>query len=165
MDVRVADGAVTIGSDSVPISRVTEVEHEREHRVLLAGLGIFLPMVLIVIIGKMSNESFTGFFPQLFGLASLAFGALLIFWGIVQGTPAGKLAGPFRSLILHFSKEDGMPDLKYLRFNQPADERLFLQAIENGLKVMPRAETTATPDPAPKPQGGKLRQLVSAFKF
>jgi hypothetical protein len=163
--IEVSGSTAKFGEVEIPVAKITNVEYEREHRGLLIGGGIFLPMVLIAILGKMTNESFIGFFPQLFGLASLAVGAVLIFWGVVQSTPAGKLAGPYRILWVHYTKEDDDSGVFHIKFNRPEDERAFLQTLENGLKTMPRAEiSTAPATDTAKLEPGRLRRLIP-FKF
>ncbi len=166
MDVQVSNGVVTLGEEKVPVGSVKKISYNRDRTRSLLVAGILLPIVFIVILGNITNEDFAGFFPQLFGLLSLVFGGLLVFWALVENTPPGKFQGPFRSVDVFFARDNATNGQVYLAFLRPEEERAFVQALENGLKAIPVPEpVTRSVVIDQQPQGGKLKQLVRAFKF
>lgn len=168
MNVQIANGMVTFGEITVPIGNIKRVSYERERSMLLTTAGIVLPIALIVIIGKTIDEEFIAFSAQLFGAASLGLGALLLMWGLIPAMPPGRLQGPFRIISFYFAKTEEENAQVYLRFAKPEDERMFVQAVENGLKAMPKPEaplqTPAFTAGDAVQESGRLRKLVP-FKF
>ncbi len=165
MQVQVSNGMVKFGDHMVPVGNVKKINYGREYRGSLLGVGVVLPVVLIVIIGKATNEEFIGFFPQFFGLASLVLGAVLVLWGLIQATPPGRLQGPFRTIDFYFAVDGEKNEQVYLKFQKPQDERMFVQALDNGLKAMPKPEPIQTPVAVTlKPESSRLRKLIP-FKF
>lgn len=167
MDVQIANGMVQFGETTVPIGNIKTISYERERRGSLLAAGVILPIVLIVIIGKANGEDFKSFFPQLFGVAGLAGGLVLILWALIQATPPGRLQGPFRHVNFYFAKDDETNDQVYIKFARPEEERKFVQAIENGLKAMPKPDVIAGPSPVSETgaEGGRLTRLRRAFRF
>ncbi len=164
MDVQVSNGTVRFGETTIPVGNVKNVSYERERRGMLIAAGVILPIAIIVMVGKMNNEDFTGFFPQLFGALGLGAGIALLLWGFIQATPPGRLQGPFRIVNFYLAKSEEENGQVYLKFAHPKDERMFVQAIENSLKAIPVPEPVAPVPAENTPEGGRLRRLVP-FKF
>lgn len=73
-----------------------------------------------------------------------------------RAPPPGKLAGPFRWLNIWYQGPERLQSLT-LQFQRAADERLFTQAVANGLKAR-----SPTPEAAQPKAGEAHLQPASA---